>query len=115
MAALDKAVRTQIVVGDGQKEDVTQGPLVNKNQLNDVTAFVEDARDQLYKIGLPGKSILGDYLQEKMTSQRPFLLLRFSFPGRPIFIQLPPESSGPTSLTAAGSTTSATSTTSPPL
>ena len=76
MAALDKAVRTQIVVGDGQKEDVTQGPLVNKNQLNDVTAFVEDARDQLYKIGLPGKSILGDYLQEKMTSQRPFLLQR---------------------------------------
>ena len=25
-----------------------------------------------------------------MTSQRPFLLLRISFPGRPIFIQLPP-------------------------
>ena len=46
-------------------------------------------RDQLYKIGLPGKSILGDYFQENMTSRRPFLLLRISFPGRPIFIQLP--------------------------
>ena len=44
-------------------------------------------RDQLYKIGLPGKSILGDYFQENMTSRRPFLLLRISFPGRPIFIQ----------------------------
>ena len=48
------------------------------------------ARDQLYKRGLPGKSILGDYFQENMTSRRPFLLLRISFPGRPIFIQLPP-------------------------
>ena len=44
MAALEEAVRTQIVVGDGQKEDVTQGPLVNKNQLDDVVSFVEDAR-----------------------------------------------------------------------
>ena len=26
------------------------------------------ARDQLYKIGLPGKSILEDYFQENMTS-----------------------------------------------
>ena len=32
------------------------------------------------KIGLPGKAILGDYLQEKMVSQRPFLLLRISLP-----------------------------------
>ena len=47
------------------------------------------ARYQLYTIGLPGKSILGDY-KENMTAQRPFLLLRISFPGRPIFIQLPP-------------------------
>ena len=39
------------------------------------------------KVGLPGKSILGDYFQENRTSQRPFLLLRISFPGRPIFIQ----------------------------
>ena len=44
MAALEEAVRTKIVVGDGQKEEVTQGPLVNKNQLDDVTSFVEDAR-----------------------------------------------------------------------
>ena len=31
-------------------------------------------RDQLYKIGLPGKSILGDCLQENRTSRRPFPL-----------------------------------------
>ena len=42
------------------------------------------------KIGLPGKSILRDYFQENRTSRRSFLLLRISFPGRPIFIQLPP-------------------------
>ena len=42
------------------------------------------------KIGLPGKSILRDYFQENMTSRRPFLLLRISFPGRPIFIQFVP-------------------------
>ena len=27
-----------------------------------------NTRDQLYKIGLPGKSILRDYFQENMTS-----------------------------------------------
>ena len=43
-----------------------------------------DSRDQLYKVGLPGKSILWDCFQENMTSQRPFLFLRISFPGRPI-------------------------------
>ena len=43
------------------------------------------------KIGLPGKLILRDYFQENGTSRRPFLLLRISFPGRPIFIQLVPE------------------------
>ena len=32
------------------------------------------------KIGLPGKLILRDYFQEDMTSQRPFLLPRISFP-----------------------------------
>ena len=42
------------------------------------------------KIGLPGKSILRDYFQENRTSQRPFLLLRISFPGRPIVIQFVP-------------------------
>ena len=42
------------------------------------------------KIGLPGKSIVGDYFQENRTSQRPFLLVRISFPGRPIFIQFIP-------------------------
>ena len=42
-------------------------------------------RDQLYKIGLSGKSILGDYFQENRTSQRPFLLLRISFPGKTYF------------------------------
>ena len=39
------------------------------------------------KIGLPGKSILGDHFQENQTSRRPFLLLRVSFPRRAIFIQ----------------------------
>ena len=43
------------------------------------------------KIGLPGKSILGYYFQENRTSSRPFLLLRISFPGRPISIQFFPE------------------------
>ena len=43
------------------------------------------------KIGLPGKSILGDYFQENRTSRRPFLLLKISFPGRPIFIQFVPD------------------------
>ena len=36
------------------------------------------------KIGLPGKSILKDYFEEKRTSRRPFPLLRIRFPGRPI-------------------------------
>ena len=31
------------------------------------------SRDELYKIGVPGKSILGDYFQENRTSRRPFL------------------------------------------
>ena len=39
------------------------------------------------KIGLAGNSILRENFQENMTPQRPFLLLRISFPGRPIFIQ----------------------------
>ena len=43
------------------------------------------------KIGLPGKLILGDYFQEIMTSRRPLLLLRISFPGKLILIQLPPD------------------------
>ena len=43
------------------------------------------------KIGLPVKLILRDYLQEKGTSRRPFLLLRISSLGRPIFIQFVPE------------------------
>ena len=42
------------------------------------------------KIGLPGKSILRDHFQENRTSERPFLLLRISFPERPIFIQFVP-------------------------
>ena len=46
------------------------------------------------KIGLPGKSILGDYFQENRTSRRHFLLLRISFPGRPSFIQFVPELRG---------------------
>ena len=64
-------------------------------------------RDQLCKIGLPGKSILGDYFQENMTSRRRFLLQRISFPGRPIFTQLPagrPRPRAPPRRRAAGQT-----------
>ena len=46
------------------------------------------------KIGLPGKSILRDYFQEKRTSRRPFLFLRISFPGKPISIQFVPGGNG---------------------
>ena len=53
----------------------------------DAKAEESDGRDKLYKIGLPGKSILVDYFQENRTFRRSFLLLRISFPGRPIFIQ----------------------------
>ena len=52
------------------------------------------------KIGLSGKSILRDYFQENRTSQRPFLLLRISFPGRPIFIQFIPGTNMATYSTA---------------
>ena len=53
---------------------------------------VEQPGGNCIKISLPGKSILGDYFQENRTSRRHFLLLRISFPGRPIFIQFVPES-----------------------
>ena len=43
----------------------------------------------MYKNRSSRKSIIRDYFQENRTSQRPFLLLRIGFPGRPIFIQLP--------------------------
>ena len=33
------------------------------------TESVEELRDELNKRGLPGKSILGDYFQENMTSR----------------------------------------------
>ena len=51
------------------------------------------------KIGLPGKSILGDYFQENRSLGRSFLLLRISFPGRPIFIQFVPAPWTPRSAT----------------
>ena len=53
------------------------------------------------EIGLPGKSILGDYLQENRTSRRPLLLLRISFTGRSIFIQLVPAQKNPLRRTAS--------------
>ena len=37
-------------------------------------AFVSNAGMNCIKIGLPGKSILGDYFRENRTSRRPFLL-----------------------------------------
>ena len=46
------------------------------------------------KVCLPGKSILRDYFQENRISRQPFLLLRISFPGRPIFIQFIPGGHG---------------------
>ena len=42
------------------------------------------------KIDLHEKLILRDYFQENMTSRRPLLLPRISFPGRPIDIQFIP-------------------------
>ena len=42
--------------------------------------FASDSGGNCIEIGLPGKSILRDYFQENKTSQRPFLLLRISFP-----------------------------------
>ena len=51
----------------------------------------EDPGGNCIKIGVPGKSILGDYFRENRTSRRPFLLPRISFPGRPsIFVQFIP-------------------------
>ena len=61
--------------------------------LCEIDKLQADIRDELYKIGLPGKSILGEYFQEDRTSQRHFLLQRINFRGRLIFIQLPPGSS----------------------
>ena len=54
------------------------------------TSRERETRDELYKIGLPGKSILRDYFQENRTSQRPFLVLRIRFLGWPMFIQFIP-------------------------
>ena len=56
---------------------------------------VADAGGNCIKLGLPGKSILGDYFHENRTSRRPFLLLRISFPGGPINIQIIPGRRGP--------------------
>ena len=53
--------------------------------------LLEDAGGNRIKIGLPRKSILRDYFQENMTSQRHFLLLRIRFPGRPISILFVPD------------------------
>ena len=51
----------------------------------------ENPAGNCIKIGLPGKSILGDHFLDNRSSRRPFLLLRISFPGRPIFIQFVPD------------------------
>ena len=55
-----------------------------------VEALLLDPGANCTKLDLLGKSILGDYFKESRTSKRPFLLLRISFPGRPIFIQFVP-------------------------
>ena len=45
---------------------------------------------QLYKIGLPGKAILGDYFQENRTSRRPFSLTEIQFSGKTHFYTIRP-------------------------
>ena len=54
------------------------------------------------KIGLPGKLILRDYFQE---NRRPFLLLRISFPGRPILYNLSLSSSRTATLSSKSTRT----------
>ena len=56
------------------------------------------------KIGLPGKLILRDYFK-RIGLPKYLLLLRISFPGRPIYIQLPPGWSGRTTTAAAAAAT----------
>ena len=46
---------------------------------------LENSGMNCIKIGLPGKSILGDYFQENMTSRSPFLLLTICFPRKTYF------------------------------
>ena len=53
-------------------------------------AAVYDSGGNCIKIGLPGKWIFRDYFHDNITSQRPFLFLRISFPGRSIFIKFIP-------------------------
>ena len=77
-----------------EKVNATRSPNASTSStdmLAESTSSSVESWRQLYKIGLPGKSILGDYFQENRTSRRPFLLLRISFPGRPILIQLVPD------------------------
>ena len=61
------------------------------DEVCDVSAeFLVEPGGNCIKIGLPGKLILGDNFQENMTSRRPFILLRTTFPGRPIYIKFLP-------------------------
>ena len=92
-----RQVEKELCVTQLVNPHITEQKLVVKYCKRDPKrAYGGGSRDQLYKIGLPGKSILGEYFQEDRTFRRPFLLLRISFPGRPIFIQLPPAAAVPT-------------------
>ena len=79
----------QYEAGDGARLSRPRGSL-DEAQLRVADVGRAHPGDNCLKIGLPGKSILGYYFQENRTSRRPFLLLRISFPGRPIFIQFIP-------------------------
>ena len=84
----DEGYTDDALLHDG---DESAGAIVDDDGDNEAAAADAASGTNCIKIGLPGKSILRDYSQENETSRRPVLLLRISFPGRPIFIQLPPE------------------------
>ena len=77
------AVKVLVLVLDGA---------VVRHRLRAGDPLVDAPGGNCIKIGFPGKLILGDYFRENRTctSRRPFLLVRISFPKRPIFIQFIP-------------------------
>ena len=93
--------KTMLATGNKAKEEcewygATRAVMHNSEELAAMRWALSNGVASLWigtnciKIGLPGKLILGDYFQENMTSWRPFLLVKISFPRRPIFIPLTP-------------------------